>query len=61
MTNDDIQKRAQELVSKAAEKAGVTLERIVADDASRPGLRALYEPPNEHTPGAPNRPAAPTV
>jgi len=36
-TNDDIRKRVQELVSKAAEKAGVTIEPIVADDVGRPG------------------------
>jgi hypothetical protein len=32
-----MRRRVQELVRKAAEKAGVTIERIVADDAGRPG------------------------
>jgi hypothetical protein len=43
-TNDDIQKRVQELVRKAAEKAGVTIERIVADDAGRPGYVPTSRP-----------------
>jgi|HubBroStandDraft_3_1064219.scaffolds.fasta_scaffold152636_2 hypothetical protein len=36
-----MRRRVQELVRKAAEKAGVTIERIVADDAGRPGYPKL--------------------
>ena len=32
-----MRRRVRELVRKAAEKAGVTIERIVADNVGRPG------------------------